>query len=139
MIETDDRLDDVVKRLSNQDRRFYKKISNEIHDCKIELECKIEDLRDDVSILKEDNRELKQDVSVLKKDVGELKSDVSVLKKDVNELKSDVEVLKVGQNELKQDVSGLKQDMTGLKQDVKKIDEKFDQLIGLLSRTNQIQ
>jgi len=71
-----------------------------------------EELRQDVS-------GLKQDVAVLKQDVSGLKQDVAVLKQDVSGLKQDV----VG---LKQDVSGLKQDVVGLRQDIVALDAKME-------------
>ncbi len=57
---------------------------------------------------------IENDVAVLKEDVAVLKEDVAVLKEDVAVLKEDVAVLK-------QDVSGLKQDVASLKQNVAKL------------------
>jgi len=71
-----------------------------------------EELRQDVS-------GLKQDVAVLKQDVSGLKQDVAVLKQDVSGLRQDVVVLK-------QDVSGLKQDVAGLRQDIVALDAKME-------------
>ena len=60
----------------------------------INLENDVQDLKNDVQVLKSDVQDLKNDVQVLKSDVQDLKNDVQVLKSDVGFVKNDVRWLK---------------------------------------------
>ena len=89
---------------------------------------KLDNIEQDVTLLKEDVSELKQEVTELKEDVSVLKQDVAILKEDVSGLKQDVAVLKQDVSGLKQDVAVLKQDVSGLKQDVSELKDRMDRL-----------
>lgn len=54
--------------------------------------------------LKEDVAVLKSDVSVLKSDMSEVKQDVAVLKLDMSEVKQDIAELKEGQKRIEKEV-----------------------------------
>ncbi len=96
---------------------------------------KLDNIEQDVTILKEDVSELKQEVAELKEDVSGLKQDVAVLKEDVSGLKQDVAVLK-------QDVSGLKQDVSELKDRMDRLEYKMDisntNISSILERQNNL-
>ena len=96
---------------------------------------KLDNIEQDVAILKEDVSGLKQDVAILKEDVSGLKQDVAVLKQDVSGLKQDVAVLK-------QDVSGLKQDVSELKDRMDRLEYKMDisntNISSILERQNNL-
>lgn len=96
---------------------------------------KLDNIEQDVTILKEDVSELKQEVAELKEDVSGLKQDVAILKEDVSGLKQDVAVLK-------QDVSGLKQDVSELKDRMDRLEYKMDisntNISSILERQNNL-
>lgn len=96
---------------------------------------KLDNIEQDVTILKEDVSELKQEVTELKEDVSVLKQDVAILKEDVSGLKQDVAVLK-------QDVSGLKQDVSELKDRMDRLEYKMDisntNISSILERQNNL-
>lgn len=96
---------------------------------------KLDNIEQDVTILKEDVSELKQEVAELKEDVSGLKQDVAILKEDVSGLKQDVTVLK-------QDVSGLKQDVSELKDRMDRLEYKMDisntNISSILERQNNL-
>ncbi|CQR70482.1 hypothetical protein SOV_40140 [Sporomusa ovata DSM 2662] len=70
--------------------------------------------------------ELRQDVSGLKEDVAGLKLDVGGLQEDVAGLKLDVGGLKEDVAGLKLDVGGLKEDVAGLKLDLAALEAKME-------------
>lgn len=70
-------------------------------------------------------QELTQDVSVLKQDMSEVKNDVAVLKQDMSEVKQDVAVLKQDVAVLKEDVAVLKEDVSELKEGQKRIEREM--------------
>ena len=78
---------------------------------------------------------IEQDVAILKEDVAGLKQDVAILKEDVSGLKQDVAVLK-------QDVSGLKQDVSELKDRMDRLEYKMDisntNISSILERQNNL-
>ena len=96
---------------------------------------KLDNIEQDVTILKEDVSELKQEVTELKEDVSVLKQDVAILKEDVSGLKQDVAVLK-------QDVSGLKQYVSELKDRMDRLEYKMDisntNISSILERQNNL-
>ena len=78
---------------------------------------------------------IEQDVTILKEDVSELRQEVTELKEDVSGLKQDVAVLK-------QDVSGLKQDVSELKDRMDRLEYKMDisntNISSILERQNNL-
>ena len=78
------------------------------------MDVKLDPIKADVSVLKED-------VSGLKKDMVEVKADVAGLKKDMVEVKANVAGLKKDMVEVKADVAGLKEDVSGLKKDMTEV------------------
>ena len=89
------------------------------------MDVKLDPIKADVSVLKED-------VSGLKKDIVEVKADVAGLKKDMVEVKADVAGLK-------EDVSGLKKDMTEVKDIVSRNYDKTLEFYGKQQEYNTAQ
>ena len=89
------------------------------------MDVKLDPIKADVSVLKED-------VSGLKKDMVEVKADVAGLKKDMVEVKADVAGLK-------EDVSGLKKDMTEVKDIVSRNYDKTLEFYGKQQEYNTAQ
>lgn len=95
-----------------------------------ELRHDVTDLKQDMSDLKEKVFGLEQDVSILKNDVSYLKEKVSGLEQDVYSLKSDVSGLKgnvsslnLGMIAIKQEIVDLRQEMNGK---IDMLDQKLD-------------
>lgn len=103
---------------------------------------KLDNIEQDVTILKEDVSELKQEVAELKEDVSGLKQDVAILKEDVSGLKQDVAILKEDVSSLKQDVAVLKQDVSELKDRMDRLEYKMDisntNISSILERQNNL-
>lgn len=89
------------------------------------MDVKLDPIKADVSVLKED-------VSGLKKDMVEVKADVAGLKKDMVAVKADVAGLK-------EDVSGLKKDMTEVKDIVSRNYDKTLEFYGKQQEYNTAQ
>ena len=89
------------------------------------MDVKLDPIKADVSVLKED-------VSGLKKDMVEVKADVAGLKKDMVEVKADVAGLK-------EDVSGLKKDMAEVKDIVSRNYDKTLEFYGKQQEYNTAQ
>ena len=62
----------------------------------LRLEQAVENLLQDMTVVKQDVAELKQDMTVVKQDVAELKQDVAELKQDMTVVKQDVDKLQQG-------------------------------------------
>ncbi len=73
----------------------------------LRLEQAVENLLQDMTVVKQDVAELKQDMTVVKQDVAELKQDMTVVKQDVAELKQDMTVVKQDVDKLQQGVQRL--------------------------------
>lgn len=103
---------------------------------------KLDNIEQDVTILKEDVSKLKQEVAELKEDVSGLKQDVAILKEDVSGLKQDVAILKEDVSSLKQDVAVLKQDVSELKDRMDRLEYKMDisntNISSILERQNNL-
>lgn len=85
------------------------------------MDEKLEPIKEDVKVLKEDVKGLKQDVGALKEDVKGLEQNVEVLKQNLKGLEQNVEVLK-------QDVDNLKENVEELNKKTVKMSGKIDML-----------
>jgi outer membrane murein-binding lipoprotein Lpp len=88
------------------------------------------EMKSDLSTLKEGQKRLESDVSTLKSDVSTLKEGQKRLESDVSTLKSDVSTLKEGQKRLESDVSTLKSDVSTLKEGQKRLEVDVSDLKG---------